>query len=133
MRRARAQARGTLGLFWQFISAAFLMGALAAGIAPAQGQSTVRVLDRFDDLSSWKVSTSDDIKASVRQTASPHGHALCLDYDFGGVSGYAVVRRELALDYPENYEFSFAVRGDAAPNTLQFKLLDASGENVWWA
>ncbi|MGQ0749303.1 MAG: discoidin domain-containing protein, partial [Betaproteobacteria bacterium] len=28
--------------------------------------------------------------------------------------------------------FSFSLRGDAAPNTLQFKLLDASGENVWW-
>jgi hypothetical protein len=133
VRQARARTRGTLGFLWRFIGAALLMGTLAGGIAPTWAQSTVRVLDRFDDPSLWKVSASDDVKASLRQTAGPHGHALCLDYDFGDVSGYAVARRELALDYPENYEFSFAMRGDAAPNTLQFKLLDASGENVWWA
>ncbi|MGQ0751773.1 MAG: hypothetical protein ACT4PS_14665, partial [Betaproteobacteria bacterium] len=91
-----------------------------------------RVLDRFDDPGRWKVSASDDVRAGLRATAGTSGRALCLDYDFGGVSGYAVMRRELALEYPENYEFSFSLRGDAAPNTLQFKLLDASGENVWW-
>lgn len=90
------------------------------------------VLDRFEDLSSWQVSASDDVKARLRSTAGSEGHGLCLEFDFGTVSGYAVVRRELKLEYGENYEFSFAIRGDAPPNTLQFKLLDASGENVWW-
>ena len=119
-------------LFRRLIGLLLLTFAMTAGIAPLIADAAVRVLDRFEDLSSWKVSASDDVKASLRRGAGSEGHALCLDYDFGAVAGYAVARREIDLDYPENYEFSFAVRGDAAPNTLQFKLLDASGENVWW-
>ncbi|MEP7043059.1 MAG: discoidin domain-containing protein [Dokdonella sp.] len=62
----------------------------------------------------------------------PSQDALCLDFDFHGVSGYAAMRRKLPIDYPANYEFSFRVRGDAPDNALQFKLADASGDNVWW-
>src|SRR5262249_3854302 len=51
---------------------------------------------------------------------------------FGSVSGYATISRELPLEYGDNYEFSFDLRGEAPVNTLQFKLVDASGENVWW-
>ena len=49
-----------------------------------------------------------------------------------GVAGYASARRALPLDLPPNYEFSFYIRGDAPVNNLEFKLIDASGENVWW-
>ena len=105
-----------------------LMTASASTAQP----TALRVLDRFDDLSAWQVSASDDVQARLRPVEGPSGRAMCLDFDFGAVSGYAVARRPLALEYGENYEFSFRMRGDAPPNTLQFKLLDASGENVWW-
>jgi hypothetical protein len=68
----------------------------------------------------------------VRSAPGSQGGALCMDFDFGTVSGYAVVRRELPLDYGDNYEFSFALRGETPVNALQFKLVDASGQNVWW-
>ena len=55
-----------------------------------------------------------------------------LDFDFQGHGGYASARRVLDRDLPENYEFSFWIRGNARPNTLEFKLSDASGDNVWW-
>ncbi len=55
-----------------------------------------------------------------------------LDYDFHGGAGYAIARKPLALTLPADYEFTFQLRGDSPPNTLEFKLLDASGENVWW-
>ncbi|HET9664007.1 MAG TPA: discoidin domain-containing protein, partial [Burkholderiales bacterium] len=119
-------------LYQRLIGTLLLVCAMTTEIGSALADTAVRVLDRFEDLSLWKVSASDDVKAGLRRSAGSEGHALCLDYDFGVVAGYAVARREIDLDYPENYEFSFAVRGDAAPNTLQFKLLDASGENVWW-
>lgn len=90
------------------------------------------LLDNFDDIAQWQVSASDDVKASLRRGKGSEGNALCMDFDFGAVSGYAVARRELPVEYPENYEFSFGMRGDAPANTLQFKLADASGENVWW-
>ena len=33
---------------------------------------------------------------------------------------------------PDNYAFSFQLRGDSPANDLQFKLVDDSGDNVWW-
>ncbi|HWT83691.1 MAG TPA: discoidin domain-containing protein, partial [Candidatus Methylomirabilis sp.] len=92
----------------------------------------MRLLDSFDDITPWQVSASEDVTASLRRAEGSAGHALCIDFDFGRVSGYAVAQRQLPLEYPANYEFSFGVRGDAPANTLQFKLVDASGENVWW-
>ncbi|MET1084845.1 MAG: carbohydrate binding domain-containing protein, partial [Burkholderiales bacterium] len=100
--------------------------------ASPKDENQMRMLDDFHDLTAWQISASDDVKASLRRVPGRDGNALCLDFDFGNVSGYAVARRELAIDYPENYEFSFGLRGDTPPNTLQFKLVDASGENVWW-
>ncbi len=92
----------------------------------------MRILDDFDDIGAWRVAASDEVEASLRRVPRGEGSALCLDFDFGQVSGYAVLRRELSLEYPENYELAFDIRGDAPENALQFKLVDASGENVWW-
>src|SRR5262249_25255781 len=60
------------------------------------------------------------------------GRALRLDFDLGRAAGYAIARRTLPLDLPANYEISFYVRADALVNDFQFKLGDASGDNVWW-
>ena len=56
-----------------------------------------------------------------------------LDFDFGGHAGWAAARRDVAVDLPENWELGFSMRGESAPNDLEVKLIDASGENVWWA
>jgi hypothetical protein len=64
--------------------------------------------------------------------AGPRGGGVRLEIDFQGHGGYAIARRRLALDLPENYQFAFWVRGDAPPENLEFKLLDASGDDVWW-
>ena len=92
----------------------------------------MRLLDDFQEIGPWQASASDGVKANLRITQGSAGNALCMDFDFGTVSGYAVARRDLPLDFPQNYEFTFGLRGDAPPNTFQFKLIDASGENVWW-
>ncbi len=60
------------------------------------------------------------------------GRALGLRFSFGGGGGYAVARG-VSLKLPENYAFRFQVRGPAPSNHLEFKLIDASGENVWWS
>src|SRR6185436_1946186 len=111
---------------------AVLFASGATPRVPASEQAPLRLLDHFDDLGGWRVSTSDDVKAKLRAGAGQNGNALCADFDFGTVSGYVTVGRELALDYPDNYEFSFWIRGDAPANALQFKLVDNTGENVWW-
>ena len=61
------------------------------------------------------------------------GGALRLAYDFHGVSGYAVARKAVRVDFPANYELRFRVRGEGGhTNDLQIKFVDASGDNVWW-
>jgi len=103
------------------------LAALAALASTLHAQES-RVLDDFSDVSAWTIATSDQITATLRVADG----ALCLDFDFHGVSGYASMRRSLPIDYPDDYEFAFRVRGDAPDNALQFKVTDAKGENVWW-
>src|SRR5712691_7022434 len=91
-----------------------------------------RLDDGFEDQAQWQAGASDGVQATLRAVAGRAGQALCLDFDFAGVAGYASVRRALSIDFPPNYEFSFYVRGDAPANNLEFKLIDASGANVWW-
>ena len=108
--------------------------AFPAALALASSASAEEVvLDDFADPAAWTISASDDVKASLRPAAGPHGAALCIDFDFGQVTGYVSASRKLAIDFPARYEFWMDVRGDAPANALQFKLVDASGDNVWWA
>lgn len=107
--------------------------ALLAGAAQAQAQD--RVLDDFENPAAWKVSATDDVKAALHGVDGPHGRVLCIDYDFGQVTGYVSAKRDLAIDYPARYEFAIDLRGvpgELPRNAFQFKLVDASGENVWW-
>ncbi|MGN6153774.1 MAG: discoidin domain-containing protein [Lysobacteraceae bacterium] len=87
-----------------------------------------RLLDAFSDPTPWRVIASTQVTGKIRADAG----ALCLDYDFNGVSGYVGMQRDLPLDYPDNYRFDLRLRGDSPTNDLQFKLIDASGDNVWW-
>ena len=117
------------GMTGHFFLAASLF--LASLTASAQALQT-RILDNFNDPSHWRVVTSNQVSGKLRQTEGTSGKALCLDYDFNGVSGYAGIQRDLAIEYPQNYRFDFNLRGDSPANDLQFKLVDASGDNVWW-
>ena len=108
-----------------------LLALLFAAATHAQAQ---RVLDDFHDPSLWQAAHTDDVEARVSGAGR---HVLRLDYDFNDVhgnpiNGYATARRTLALNLPENFEISFSVRGESPVNNLQFKLIDASGDNVWW-
>ena len=98
----------------------------------ADTMAAAHALDDFADLAAWQPVASDGVKASLGAATGPHGPALRLDFDLAGTAGYAIARRALPVDVPENYEISFYVRADAPVNDLQFKLIDASGDNVWW-
>jgi hypothetical protein len=109
--------------------AAVLAAALVLAGSNAAAASPMRVLDDFSNPAPWQAGASDDVSAHLRKEEG----GLCLDFDFGGVSGYAVLRRELPLDLPPDYAFNVRVKGSGPVNDFQFKLLDASGDNVWWA
>ncbi|KAG1470327.1 hypothetical protein G6F57_011830 [Rhizopus arrhizus] len=120
-RMKRAIAVG-LGLLWTSLA-----------IAAPPALPAPKVLDDFDDIGAWKLVLSDQVSGSLRPVSGAGGgRALCLDYDFHKVSGYVGIRRALNIEYPVNYRFGFQLRGDSPGNDLQFKLIDASGDNVWW-
>ena len=59
--------------------------------------------------------------------------SLCLDYDFAGVSGYAVLRARAAARLARSTSTCGCGSRAAAPcNDFQIKFVDASGDNVWW-
>jgi hypothetical protein len=108
-------------------------GAMLLPVAAlATAAEPVRILDAFEDASAWRVVTSNQVSGAIRMADGVEGKAICLDYDFNGVSGYAGIQRDLPLTYPGNFEFGFQLRGDSPRNDLQFKVVDASGDNVWW-
>jgi hypothetical protein len=105
------------------------LGAFAADFPPP---TEARLLDGFEDISVWEAMASESVSASSHSVAGVAGKAIRLDFDFNGASGYAYIRRKLPTVLPENYEISFYVRADAPINNLEFKLVDGSGDNVWW-
>jgi F5/8 type C domain len=113
------------------VASVLLCLAMEVWMSPVSAQPP-RLLDGFEDLTLWQVGVSDGVWGGLRAIDGLEGQALCLDFDFTGVAGYASVRRALPIDFPPDYEFSFYVRGEAPANNLEFKLIDASGENVWW-
>ncbi len=118
---------------WLPVAVGLVAGAAIPPLcAQAPDQQQTRVLDRFDDLAAWKASASDGVKATIGPADGIAGRALRLDFDLGGTAGYALAARALPLDLPANYELALWVRADAPVNDLQIKLVDPSGDNVWW-
>jgi hypothetical protein len=109
---------------WLLTVAALLL-AVVAQAAPLRQER----LDDFRDAAAWKASASDQVQARLRR--DPDG-SLCLHYDFAKVSGYAVMRRALPVNWPERFDLDLRLKGGGATNDLQVKLVDASGDNVWW-
>ncbi|HEY0350610.1 MAG TPA: discoidin domain-containing protein, partial [Gemmatimonadales bacterium] len=113
---------------------ALLLLALPRSLPAQSSADTAQVVDDFTSLDRWSAHPAEGValKLSAGQGRTGDGHAMRLDFDFQGRGGYAIARRRLDLPLPENYEFSFWIRGNARPNTLEFKLADSSGDNVWW-
>jgi hypothetical protein len=113
--------------------AALAGAAILFSAASSEPLGGFRVLDDFGDASSWTASPSDGVRLSLTSDAGQNGKALRLDFDFGGRAGWAAVRKAFPIRLPENWVIDLRLRGDTPPQTLEFKLLDSSGENVWWS
>jgi len=102
-------------------------------LAAAPGPERAIFRDDFQDPSQWQALPSAGVRLALSGAEANTGRALRLDFDFAGHAGWAAARREVAIDLPENWEFDFSLRGEAQANDLEIKLIDASGQNVWWA
>ncbi|HEX7614204.1 MAG TPA: discoidin domain-containing protein [Thermoanaerobaculia bacterium] len=81
----------------------------------------------------WTPVFSAGVEVSLVAGGPPGEPGIRMAYDFHGGSGWAGTRRAVALEFPDDWTFSFRVRGAGTANTLEVKFLDATGENVWWA
>ena len=104
-----------------------LILSMAAHSLASSARAQVQEIDDFHETSAWSALPSDG--ASLR-ISSDEG-AMRLDFSLQGGS-YVIARRSMPLTLPDNYAFSFRIRGDGPPNNLEFKLIDSSGDNVWW-
>src|SRR5438093_5273573 len=73
--------------------------AMVAWVSPLFAQLP-RLHDGFEDRALWQAGASDSVGVSIHAVEGLEGPALCLEFDFAGVAGYASVRRALAIDFP---------------------------------
>ena len=103
--------------------------ALAAAAAP---QARAEVIDDFEEVGAWSAGASEGVRVEIAQDEGRRGMAMRLDFDFQGHAGYLIARKKIDLPLPDDYAFTFYIRGEAPENNLEVKLIDASGQNVWW-
>jgi len=77
------------------------------------------------DTGTWRAIPATGVEMRLTQT-----DVIRIDFDFHGRGGYAIARRDGAIELPENFELSFRMRAEAPRNTLEMKFVE--GENVWW-
>ncbi|MGQ0721852.1 MAG: discoidin domain-containing protein [Candidatus Eiseniibacteriota bacterium] len=114
------------------ILAALSLGATAAPAAPAAADAGSVLVDGFEQPLQWSAHPADGVAMKLSSEPGSRGQCLRLDFRFAG-GGWAIARRDAPVTLPRNWAFRFRVRGECAPNHLEFKLVDASGENVWWS
>ena len=86
--------------------------------------------DPMESAAEWPADASDSVTAKVDTVPAQKGKAVRMSYDFGDVSGYAFLSREVKRDLPPNFEIRFRVRGTGGRNDLQMKF--TSGDTVYW-
>lgn len=125
---------GRSGLLLVSVAAVIGLAACASVTVdpPAAPVAQPIVIDAFDDMRAWSAAPATGVEMRLSQDNGIQGSALRVDFDFRGGGGWAAFRRDVHVRLPENYELAFWLRGDAPPNTLELKLIDESGENVWW-
>lgn len=103
-----------------------LLLALAAQAPPP------RTLDGFERLDGWSARPAEGVDLNIRSGTGYRGRAMRLDFAFHAGGGYAVAHKAMALELPDDYTLAFYVRGEAPDNNLEVKLIDSTGDNVWW-
>jgi hypothetical protein len=98
----------------------------------ASRYATAALIDDFETAGAWQALAAQGVELDIARDQGHTGMAMRLDFDFHGGGGFAIARRALKLKLPANYQFTFQVRAEAPVNTLEFKLIDSSGQSVWW-
>lgn len=106
----------------------FLVALFGQTILSAQS----RLLDPFDSTTAWLPFASDGVTVDTSIVAGYSGNCIKINFAFTTGAGYCGIRKRFPLSLPANYQFTFYIRAEAPVNNFEFKLLDRSGDNVWW-
>ncbi|MDP9190171.1 MAG: coagulation factor 5/8 type domain-containing protein [Acidobacteriota bacterium] len=79
----------------------------------------------------WRAVPATGVEMSITRAEGRTNDALKIDFDFKGHGGYAIARRDGAIELPENFDLSFWMKAVAPRNTLEVKLV--RGDDVWWS
>ena len=101
-------------------------------VVPHAARADRVVLDDFPDLAGWSAIASEGTHVWIARESDDAGTGMRIGFDLNTAGGYVIVRKTFSLALPDNYAFSFRLRGDARPNNFEFKLVDPKGKNVWW-
>ncbi len=104
--------------------------ALLLAVSPAVAGPEAILNDPMERAAEWPADASNSVISRVNTVSAPDGQALRMSYDFGEVSGYAFLRRDVKRDLPPNFEVRFRIRGTGGRNDLQMKFTNA--DTVYW-
>ena len=90
-----------------------------------------RTLDDFGSTDGWLAVASNPAELRLTNDSAAKGNALRMDFDFKGGGGFVVARKCFSIATRDDFTFSFSVRGACPSNDFEFKLADASSQNVW--
>ncbi len=113
-------------------SAQFLILSLAVLLSITPSFSQPKLLDNFESTSAWLPFASDGVKIETSIAEGYSGRCIKIDFDFVTGAGYCGIRKAFPMQLPPNYKFTFYLKAEAPINNFEFKLLDKSGDNVWW-
>lgn len=88
--------------------------------------------DELDDVRDWKSAAADGVGMRIVAEDGIRGKCMGMKFDFSKARGYAIAGRDVSIPLPENYEFSFHIKGRGNRKiTLEFKLMDRKGNTYW--
>lgn len=108
----------------------FFLAVLLAASSGVVAQT--RILDNFESTDGWSFIRSDGVELKLATEPGFQGSAVRFDYNLTTGTGYGGIQKRFPIDLPDNFEFTFRLKGDSPPNNLEIKFIDASGDNVWW-
>jgi hypothetical protein len=97
------------------------------GPAVAPAGETTHLIDDMSTIDAWTAAPADGVKLDL---VCDDG-TLRMNYAFSG-GGWAIARREVDLELTDNWALTFLVGGHGQVQHLELKLIDETGENVYW-
>ena len=110
----------------------FLIGLFFSAQSVLPQKKILDSFETFSTLSDWKIYKSDGVETEVSIAEGHSVKGIRFDYNFTKGTGYGGIQKIIPLDIPENFQISFYIKGESPSNNFEFKLIDATGENVWW-